>query len=212
MNKMPSPYFGHGTLVSGLIHALAPSVFIMPLKAFDANGRATSFRIAKSIIYATDQGAQVINMSFSLETSSDLVDEAIEYAAKRKVVLVASLGNRNVKLEKKYMNYPASYPKVIGVAATDLNDRKANFSNYGHSADVSAPGVGLMSAYPGGLYAIWSGTSGAAALVSGEAASVLSRKESKSEEAIKRVIDRVDHIHDQHGLGKGRINMRSALR
>ena len=131
-------------------------------------------------------------MSFSLETFSPLVDEALDYAAQRKVVLVASIGNRNSKVDKKYANYPASYPKVVSVAATNSNDRKALFSNYGPATDVSAPGEALMSAYPGGLYAVWSGTSGAAALVSGEAALLLSRKAQKADDATKRIIDRVD--------------------
>jgi subtilisin family serine protease len=211
LNRVPSLYFGHGTLVSSLIHVVAPTATILPVKVFDASGHGTSFRIAKAIIYATGAGAEVINMSFSLETFSPLVDEALDYAAQRKVVLVASIGNRNSKVDKKYANYPASYPKVVSVAATNSNDRKALFSNYGPATDVSAPGEALMSAYPGGLYAVWSGTSGAAALVSGEAALLLSRKAQKADDATKRIIDRVDPIHDQYDLGKGRINLHSAL-
>jgi subtilase family protein len=212
MTRTPSPYFGHGTLVSGLIHVIAPKALIMPLKAFDATGKGSSFRIAKAIVYAATAGADVINMSFSLELPSDLVDEALEFAAKRDLVLVASLGNKNLRLEKKLLNYPAAYQKVIGVAATDLNDRRTSFSNYGTSADVSAPGEGLMSAYPGGLYAVWSGTSGAAALVSGEAAMLLGRKAWKADEVTHRITDRVDHLEAKYGIGKGRINLLSALR
>jgi len=84
--------------------------------------------------------------------------------------MIASIGNDNSKVSK---NYPASFNTAIGIAATDLNDRKASFSNYGPAADVAAPGEALISAYPGGLYAAWSGTSAAAALVSGEAALLL---------------------------------------
>ena len=61
-----TPYFGHGTLVSGLIHAIAPNASILPLKAFDASGVGSSFRIAKAIVFAAAQQARVINMSFSL--------------------------------------------------------------------------------------------------------------------------------------------------
>jgi len=195
-------------LVSSLIHAIDPGALIMPLKVFDISGQGSSFRIAKAIVYATTNGARVINMSFSLEAASSLVHEALEYAAKRNMVLVASVGNRNKKVDK---NYPASYSKVVGVAATDLSDRKAVFSNYGPAADVSAPGDSLISAYPGGLYAVWSGTSAAAALVSGEAALMLSRKESKADEVMHRIVDKVDTLHDKYQLGKGRINLKSAM-
>ncbi len=208
MNRRPSPYFGHGTLVSGLIHAIAPRALIMPLKVFDASGRGTSFRIAKAIVYATANGARVINMSFSLETFSPLVDDALDYAARQNMVLVASIGNNNSKVDR---NYPASSSKVVGVAATDLNDRKAVFSNYGPAADVAAPGEALISAYPAGLYALWSGTSAAAALVSGEAALLLSRKELKADDVTKRILDGVDRLRDRYDLGKGRINLKSAL-
>jgi len=207
LNGRPSLYFGHGTMVSSLIHALAPSARILPLKVFDMWGRGTSFRIAKAIIFATTNNARVVNMSFSLDTKSPLVQEALTYAA-RNVVLIASIGNNNSKVDK---NYPASYAKVLGIAATDLNDRKTTFSNYGPVADASAPGEGLISAYPGGLYAVWSGTSAASALVSGESALLLSRKEFKSDETIKRVLESVDPLHDRYDLGKGRINLKTAL-
>src|SRR5262249_47932823 len=108
--------------------------------------------------------------------------------------------------------YPAADHKVVGVAATDLQDRKANFSNYGPSADVSAPGEGLISPYPAGLYAIWSGTSASAALVSGEAALLFSRTDLKANEVSKRVGERVDHIHDKYDIGRGRINLKDALK
>ena len=206
LNDRPSLYFGHGTMVSSLIHALAPSARILPLKVFDMWGRATSFRIAKAVVFAATNGARVLNMSFSLDTQSPLVQDALTYA--KNTVLVASIGNDNSKVDK---NYPASYGKVLGIAATDLNDRKTAFSNYGPVADVSAPGEGLISAYPGGLYAVWSGTSAASALVSGESALLLSRKDWKSDELIKRLIDSVDPLHDRYDLGKGRINLKSAL-
>src|SRR5262249_55824791 len=108
MSMKPSLYFGHGTLVSGLIRIIAPTAYIIPLKVFDASGTGTSFRIAKAVVYAANQGARVINMSFSLESPSPLVDDALEFAAQQNVVLIASIGNSNTKTDK---NYPASYSK-----------------------------------------------------------------------------------------------------
>ena len=205
-----SLYFGHGTLVSGLIHAIAPTAHIMPLKVFDSSGIGTSFRIAKAVVYATAQQVQVINMSFSLDGSSTLVSDALHYAGDRHIVLVASIGNKNSKVDKIY---PASYDKVVGVAATDLKDLKASFSNYGGAAQVSAPGVGLISPYPGGLYAAWSGTSASAALVSGEAAFVLLQRGPNGDDARSRVSDKSDHLNDPpYQLGKGRIDLKTVLK
>jgi len=213
MYRAPTPYFGHGTMVAGLIHTLAPSSKILPLKVFDANGFGNSFRIAQAIVYATNQGASVVNMSFGLATRSMLVDEAVDYAWRRGVVLVASVGNTNSRVDKIY---PAGDHEVIGVAATDLQDQKAIFSCYGPAADVSAPGQGLVSPYPAGLYAVWSGTSASAALVSGEAALLLTlpdlKKDLKAKDVVKVITERVDHLHGKWDIGNGRINLASALR
>ena len=210
MNRKPTPYFGHGTLVSGLIHSIAPTASIMPLKVFDPSGIGTSFSIAKAIVYATAQGVDVINMSFSMQAGSSLVDEALQYAANQNIVLIASIGNQDLKVDK---NYPSSYNKVVGVAATDLKDLKADFSNYGPAADVAAPGVALISPYPAGLYAVWSGTSASAALVSGEAAYILARKALKADDTTSRIRDRSDHLNTPpYQLGKGRISLRSVLK
>lgn len=204
-----TPYFGHGTLVSGLIHAIAPTASILPLKAFDASGWGTSFRIAKAIVYAAAQGARVINMSFGLESSSVLVAQALQYAANRNVVLVASLGNNNSRVDQ---SYPSSYSNVIGVAATDLNDRKASFSNYGPAADIAAPGQALISPYPANLYAAWSGTSAAAALVSGAAAVLVSREALKADQVTNLIESKSDHLSDPtYQLGQGRIDLKSLL-
>jgi hypothetical protein len=93
------------------------NAWIMPLKVFNATGRGTSFRIAKAIVYAVNSGASVINMSFGLEMYSDLVDDAVDYASRNEVILVASVGNTNSKVSKIY---PAANNKVVGVAATRL--------------------------------------------------------------------------------------------
>ncbi|HYR85559.1 MAG TPA: S8 family serine peptidase, partial [Terriglobia bacterium] len=161
----PPLYFGHGTLVSGLIHLIAPGALIMPVRVFDASGRSTSFRIAKAIRYAVDRGVHVINMSFDMQQLSPLVSEALDYAADRGVILVASVGNGNSLVDA---TFPASHPAVLGVAATNRDDRKARFSNYGAAVKVAAPGDSLISTYPAGLYAGIGGTSFAAAVVSAE--------------------------------------------
>jgi subtilisin family serine protease len=145
---------------------------IMPIRAFDDNGNADVFTLAKAIRWATQHHAQVINMSFGARDNTSVMREAVAYAQKQGVILVASAGNDNTATAQ----YPAAYPGVITVAATTLADQKASFSNYGSSVDVDAPGVDIISAYPGGGYAMASGTSFSAPEVAGEVALILQLK------------------------------------
>ena len=156
--------FGHGTLVAGLIRLVAPGSKIMPLRVFDGDGVATSWDMIQAIYYAADNGANVINMSFSTDRFSYELSQAIEYAESLGVVLVSSAGNSGAAA----LSWPSGFETVLGVASTDLNDHLSAFSNYGpHLVSLAAPGEELISTYPGGHYAIGWGTSFSAALVSG---------------------------------------------
>lgn len=212
--------FGHGTFVAGLISLVAPQAKIMALRAFNASGEGTTFDIAKAIVFATNNGARVINMSFGMDTRSLVLDRALSYAEFFGVTEVAAAGNEGLQLSQ----YPANDPDVVAVAATDASDVKANFSNYGGHIDVSAPGVGLYSTYPGGKFAWWSGTSFATALVSGEAALILSALPTavqRSTSARRRVIPiikastiPIDSINPPRywgKLGSGRIDVLQAV-
>jgi thermitase len=164
------PAYSHGTLCAGLISVVAPDAMIMPLRAFDDDGSADMFTLARAIRYAAQNGAQVINMSFGTTGYSKAMKDSVDFAVYRGVVLVASAGNNNTAVAQ----YPAAYAGVAGAAATDLLDRKASFSNYGSFVYVAAPGVNVISAYPDNQYAIVSGTSFSAPIVAGEAALVRS--------------------------------------
>jgi subtilisin family serine protease len=177
-----NPAHGHGTLVAGIIAAWAPDSMIMPLRAFDNNGEADTFIIAKAVRYAVDNGAHVINMSFGLDTLSMTLRKSLDYAAAKNVVLVASAGNSNSSTPQ----YPAAYSNVMSVAATDLADTKAWFSNYSSTVFVSAPGVNVIAPYPGGYYAVVNGTSFAAPIVAAQAALIRVR-----EDAAHNVRDKV---------------------
>ena len=203
-----SPAHGHGTLVAGIIAAIAPGALIMPVRAFDDQGQSDQFTIAKAIYWAVDHGADVINMSFGTMEKSKVLKDAIEYANKHGVTLVASAGNENMESEQ----YPAAYDKVIAVAATNLWDMKASFSNYGKSVDVSAPGASIIAPYPNGYYAIVSGTSFASPIVAGEAALLRSllQKENMKDRIRKNVI-KIDHRNPGWKMGEGRIDLRLAL-
>ncbi len=161
------PYFGHGTMVAGLVRLVAPQASIMPLQVFDAHGAAQVFDIVDAIYYAVDHGADVINMSFSLEEPSRELRRALRYARDHDVVTIAAAGNQGEHAQV----YPAGYSGTMGVAATTADDQLSPFSNYGpHLVTVAAPGSGVVSAYPGGLMAAGWGTSFSTPLVAGTAA------------------------------------------
>lgn len=161
------PYFGHGTMVAGLVRLVAPRASIMSLQVFDANGTAQIYDIVEAIYYAVDHGAQVINMSFSLEKPSRELRKALKYAQENDVICVAAAGNQGEHTQV----YPAGFQATMGVAATTLDDELSPFSNFGNQlVAVAAPGSGIVSAYPGGLLAAGWGTSFSTPLVAGAAA------------------------------------------
>jgi len=132
----------------------------------------------------------------------------VEYAQEHGVTMIASAGND----AKDEAQYPAAYDKVVSVAATDLWDLKAGFSNYGDSIDVSAPGVGIVAPYPGGYYAVVSGTSFAAPLAAGEAALLRSLSQKKNaKDRIRKGILKIDHRNPGLKIGEGRIDLMLAL-
>lgn len=163
---------GHGTHVAGIIasevnnhEGIAGLTWfnpIIPVKVMGEEGYGSTFDIAKGIIWATNQGAEVINLSLGNYQHSDMLKDAIDYAFKRDVVLIAASGNDNTSQP----SFPAAYPQVLSVAAVDYYGDRANFSNYGDYIDVSAPGVQIASTYFNKQYAALSGTSMAAPHVS----------------------------------------------
>jgi subtilisin family serine protease len=159
-------YFGHGTMVAGLIHLVAPGAKIMPLKAFNADGTGDQANIIRAIYYATDNGANVINMSFELTQISDALMKAINYATRNGVICVASAGNDG----QTALVYPAAFGNVIAVGSVNQQNQQSTFTNYGPDLiKVAAPGEALITTYPGNHYAAVWGTSFSSALVAGAA-------------------------------------------
>jgi subtilisin family serine protease len=210
LNQPQFRFYGHGTLVGGLIHTVAPDAWLVPFKAFTASGMTSSFTVAKAIRQATDMNVDVINMSFDFDRPSSVVREALDYAASRGVVMIASAGNGGTIAAV----YPAIHPGVIAVASTDMKDRKTAFSNYGPAVSVSAPGELLFSTYPGNEYAAVAGTSFSAALVTGEAARIQSLGRLTAGEIrgrIQKAVKRIGELNPGIQLGTGRIKVHSAL-
>jgi len=199
--------FGHGTMVAGLIHLVAPTAQIMPIKAFKGDGSADLSDIVRGIYFAVDNGARVINMSFSMSRRSAALGGALAYATANGVVCVASVGNDGIQARR----YPASYPNVIGVASTDNLDERSTFSNYGeHLVEITAPGEGVVTAYPGGHYAVVSGTSFSAPLVSGAMALMLQLDISLNQYEATQGISNAKRLGDED-LGFGRLDLFLAL-
>ena len=215
-----SPYdtLGHGTMVGGVVSAITNNqtgvssigynVKILSIKVGDKKGVKAS-EAAKAIRWAGDNKIDIINMSFGSSEKSKTIEEAIEYAWNKGVLIVAAAGNTG----KTKPQYPASYPYVISVAATDQNDLKAKFSTYGSWVDISAPGQDILSTTNSGGYSSASGTSLSAPIVAGVAALVKSRFPNYSNEKIEQIIcDTADKIQGTGSQWRcGRVNAFKAV-
>lgn len=159
---------GHGTHVAGIIALTAPQANIMPIRIFDDEGRGLYFDLVAGIMYAVDHGADVINLSGSGPEDAPFLAEAVTYAEAHGVVIVAA-GAVNI------YGYPASYPSVISVGASNELDYPTDFSDFPEVLNntVYAPGFSIISSYDDGSYAIWTGNSMATPFVAGTAALLL---------------------------------------
>ncbi|WP_342028993.1 S8 family serine peptidase [Arthrobacter crystallopoietes] len=146
--------YGHGTHVAGIVAGVhntegvagvCPGCTILDGKVLNDSGVSTTSGIANALNWAVSNGAKVINMSIGQRTSSRTLEAAVNNAWNKGAVLVAAAGNTGSQSKI----YPAAYPNVIAVAATDNNDAKASFSTYGAKwVDVAAPGVNVYSTFP----------------------------------------------------------------
>jgi len=188
-----------------LVHLVAPQAQIMPLKAFRADGSAELIDVASAIYYAADHGANVINMSFGYRESSPVLAAAIEYAQKRGVICIASSGNQGLQM----VEYPEAYGSVVGVGSTNYASQRSTFSNYGSATDVSAPGEGLVTLFPGGTYAAGWGTSFSTALVSGTAALMLGVDPNLAPSSFQTALNQGVPINQ--GMGAARLQLLNSL-
>jgi subtilisin family serine protease len=165
VDKIP-PGYGHGTMVAGIVHLVAPNVRIVPIRAFDDSGSGKIADVIQAIYWAVANGVDVINMSFSAPDYSPELAKAIQAALNANIICVASVSNAGSTAPV----YPAALASVIGVGATKDDDTAASFSDYGWDVKLAAPGVFIYSPYPNNAYAYNSGTSFSTPLVSGTAA------------------------------------------
>lgn len=215
--------YGHGSHVGGSIAAttnngigiagLGPELKILPLRVLDEQGSGQISDLIDAIYYAHLKGIRVANMSLVLRFDSDMLKVAIGKAHLGGMVMVAASGNSGSDVY-----WPARYPQTIAVGATDSDDLKGVFSNYGPELDVAAPGVDILSTFQGNSYARLNGTSMATAQVSALAGLVLSLRPDLSVEQVADLVrDSAIDVNeswypgvDEH-LGYGRIDFLGTL-
>ncbi len=225
--------YGHGTHVAGIVAAttdnttgvasVCPGCTILDGKVLNDSGSSSTSSVSDGINWATANGAKVINMSLGQSRSSRTLEIAVKNAWNAGVVIVASAGNNNNTTKL----YPAAYPNVIAVAATDNNDARASFSTYGASwVDIAAPGVNVYGTFPNHPfylsakygrsqgYDVANGTSMSSPIVAGVAALAWSAHAGASNTSVRaKVESTADKIA---GTGNfwyhGRVNAHNAVR
>jgi subtilisin family serine protease len=187
----------HGTAMTGAIISraqllgVAPQASVITIRAFAPRSKTgasgTSFHIAAAIDRAVQEGARIINLSLA-GPHDPYVQKSVEEAYARGVILVAAAGNNGPNAPAAY---PAAYPQVIAVTATDSSDQPYNRANRGRYVAVSAPGVDVLVPAPGGAYGTTTGTSVAAAHITGIIALMLSRNPMLDPVAVRELLLRI---------------------
>ena len=209
---------GHGTHTAGTIAAqtnnslgissVGFNTVLMVGKVLGDSGSGQLSWVANGITWAADNHAKVINMSLGSTSGSSTLQSAVDYAWAHGVVICAAAGNNN----SSSAFYPAYYTNCIAVGATDINDRRASFSNWGSWVDVAAPGVNIYSTYPPASYLSASGTSMASPHVAGLAALVWASPYGTSNASVRaQITSKVDPITPDHPIGSGRIDAARAV-
>jgi thermitase len=226
INFTPTPtvddVYGHGTHVAGIAAAitgngigvagLGCSATIMNVKVLGDEGMGSYSAIAQGIIWAADNGAEIINLSLGGPYNSSTLESAVNYAWSKGVVVVAAAGNDGDSVP----SYPAGYTNCIAVAATDQRDVLAGFSNRGDWVDVAAPGSSVYSSLKDGGYGTKTGTSMASPHVAGLAALVFtvvtdSNGNGRLNDEVRARIQATCDDIGVAGIGSGRINAYKAV-
>ncbi len=212
----------HGTHVAGTVGAIAnngtgvagvaPNAQIASCKALSGSGSGSTSGVANCITWAAAQNVKVISMSLGGGSSTTLQNAVVNaYKNGNGTLIVAAAGNDG----NSTLNYPAAYPEVVSVAASDRNDAHASFSNVNSDVEVDAAGVDVLSTIPGGGYAKFSGTSMATPHVAGVAALIGFKFPSLTAAGIRARLDAgVDDLGAagrDSTFGFGRVNLVKAL-
>jgi len=203
--------FGHGTHVAGIVHGVAPEAQLLAVRVLDADGRGRLSDVVAGVRWAVGHGAKVLNLSLGTLARSETLQQALLDAERSGVVVIASAGNWG---DDKPVEFPASSPQVAAIGAVDGESRPASFTSYGDIVALAAPGVAVRSAYPGGGYRLWSGTSMAAPFVAGTCALLAEIHPSWTlVQMLERIGDTAGRVRDKNGseLGAGALDAGAAL-
>jgi subtilisin family serine protease len=210
----------HGTHCAGIIGAtanngigiagVAPDVKLLAVKVLGGSGSGSQYDVMKGVAYAVTNGAKVVSMSLGGTATTSVERKFYEAAVASGALIVAAAGN-----SADGLGFPAAYPGVLSVGATDSGGNLARFSNHDETMSVTAPGVGILSTIPGNTYAKFSGTSMAAPFVSGVAALVWSAHPDWTAEQVKAQIENTATDKGAPGVdsmyGHGEVNVQAAL-
>jgi len=219
----PVPYdeYDHGTAISGVIAAeqnnnigisgLAFNSKILSCRVFDITGNATASDIASAIIYATLNGAKILNFSFGEKYSSPLMHDAIKFAHSLGVIMVASAGNDG----NDRPHYPSDYPEVISVGGSAPDGKRWSHSNFGNNLCLLAPAQSIITTTPNKSYGLKSGTSISAPYVSASIALMLEVNPNLQLEDVKSILTTTARSVDPDGwnyfTGAGILDVAAAL-
>lgn len=206
LNNSQYADFGHGTMTAGIVHMVAPTAQILPLKAFSSDGTGYLSSVVAALYYAAGQGSKVVSMSFSFASYSTELADAINYVNGQGLICVAAAGNNGEEISV----YPASLGNVMGIASTSDYDTLSSFSNYGPQVVwVGAPGENIISTYPYDSYASSSGTSFSTPFVSGTASLLVNINPNMNQSSAAAAIAHAVYISPQ--LNNGRLDTFQAV-
>lgn len=217
---------GHGTHVAGIVAAIADNgvgiaglsrtAVLQSVKVLGANCDGYLSQVASGVVWAVDNGADVLNLSIEADGSTTALQSAIAYALERGRVVVAAAGNdsctNTILGPQCSTTYPAAYAGVIGVAASTQSNTRATFSDFGTWVDVAAPGQGIVSTFLNNGYASESGTSMATPYASALAALLISHCGWSGTAVTYRILQTASHASARDDFtGYGVIRPREAL-
>jgi len=208
---------GHGTLIAGVIHLVAPDAEIYVYRVLDTTGVGDGYSVAEAVLQAAEDGCEVVNLSLGMTGLNPALDEALKVLRQHSITVVASAGNDSTDASIAFP-FPANRGYCHAVAALDSVNKKADFSNYGPKVDLCAPGEWIYGPFLDTTYAWWDGTSFAAPFVTGTVALLRSLDPSISLAGVDTALMRsAINIHAINPgfeglLGRGLVNPLGALK